>query len=125
MKLIIHLKTKQKKTGHILPITSEILKAAHHKKSGGEGSYISNGGSGIHKDFLMVVAEEEESASTIENFLYEITESPAFGKLQFRFKSFYEDLTGPYATLNKFTQNDIDEGTFLVWLLSNCLLLSC
>ena len=91
-----------------MPITSEILKATHLKTSsnGGEGE-----GHGLHeieKDILVVVAEED--SQTNENFLYEITEAPAFGKLQFRFQSFYEDLTGPYATLNKFTQNDIDEG---------------
>lgn len=46
-----------------------------------------------------------------ENFLFTITEAPEFGKLQFRFQTFYEDLTGPYASLNKFTQKDIDEGS--------------
>ena len=81
------------KKGHILPITSETLKATHINK------HTTN------KNFLFL---NSESAGSI---LYTITEPPKFGKLQFRFQNFYEDLTGPYASLNKFTQNDIDEGT--------------
>ncbi len=45
------------------------------------------------------------------NLVFSITEAPKFGKIQFRYQNFYEDLTGPYATLNNFTQKDVDEGS--------------
>jgi hypothetical protein len=50
------------------------------------------------------------SASEKTNFLYTVVEAPKFGKLQFRLKNFYEDLTGPFAHMNTFTQQDIDQG---------------
>lgn len=60
----------------------------------------------------------ERLNSQDENLVYHIVKEPEFGKLQYRFESFYEDLTGPKFYANKFSQSDIDQGRHTSRLLS-------
>lgn len=42
--------------------------------------------------------------------LYQVINPPLFGKLQYRFDNFFQDISGPRSFLNTFTQKDIDQG---------------
>lgn len=46
--------------------------------------------------------------------LYTVIKPPAFGKLQFKFENFLQDIAGSNSYMNTFTQNDIDQGTLII-----------
>jgi hypothetical protein len=41
---------------------------------------------------------------------YHVVVPPEFGKLQYRYESFYETIAAPNSYINSFTQKDINEG---------------
>ena len=96
----------------MLPITKEILKATRYQKYSVPSGDTFNNAKSYGFQFLNVDKSEVlvGAADEADNFLYTITEAPRFGKIQFRFRNFHEDLTGPSANANTFTQRDVNEG---------------
>jgi hypothetical protein len=83
------------------PITKDILRAVSRLPSTDESLTLAD-----------YEADSARKASS-ENLVYQIVKEPEIGRIQFRFDSFYEDLTGPGLYTNKFTQSDIDQGTHI------------
>lgn len=47
-----------------------------------------------------------------EDILYTVITAPAFGKLQYRYEGFFDDIApGPKSFISSFSQKDIDQGT--------------
>jgi hypothetical protein len=84
------------------PVTKELLRAVSKPSTKEELASID--------DYEMVEIGRKSGSGSNVDIVYHIVKEPEFGKIQYRFEGFSEDLTGPGLYTNKFTQNDIDQG---------------
>lgn len=55
--------------------------------------------------------EDDGDVDGDENIFYNVIMAPAFGKLQYRYEGFFDEIAGPNSYINTFTQKDINQGS--------------
>lgn len=113
--------------GHMFQITDNMLRYRKSKPPQTSKEINSNNklGGGISSNSLLSNNDDDVNDESDAIFYHVIT-SPAFGKLQYRYEGFFDEISShSNSYLNSFTQKDIDEGslTRLALLLDKKILI--
>lgn len=99
--------------GHMFQITDNMLRYRKSKPPQTSKEVNSNNKLGGGGSNSLLSNNNDDVNDESEAIFYHVITSPAFGKLQYRYEGFFDEISSSHSNsyLNSFTQKDIDEGS--------------